>query len=77
MGCPVGTGREKIHKSIRFVISDDLAFLCEFADAGLVATEGEPLVKAGVKLAFQLPDGPVLGGGFDLAEATFLGVLDS
>ena len=53
----------------------DFAFLHELADARLVAAEGEALVEAAVELAFQLLEGPILTGGFDLVEATLIGIL--
>jgi hypothetical protein len=58
-------------------VGNDLAFLREPADAAFVTAQSESLVEAGVELAFQLADCPVLFAGFDFVEAALVGVFDA
>jgi hypothetical protein len=57
-------------------LGDGLAFLGEAADAVFVAAQGQALVEAGIELAAEFADGPVLGGSFDFVEASLVGVFD-
>ena len=58
-------------------LRNDLAFVREPANAGFVTAESEALVEAGVELALQLADCPVLFVGFDLIEAALACVFDA
>ena len=54
-----------------------LPFLGEAADALCVAAEGEALVEAGVELAAEFTEGPILLAGLDLVKAALVRVLDA
>jgi hypothetical protein len=56
---------------------DGLSFLGVAANAVFVATGGKALVEAGIELAAEFANGPVLGGGFDFVEAALVGVVDA
>ena len=48
----------------------------EAADFLLVAGKSEAFVKGAGDLALEFADGPLVGGGFDLVEAAFVGGID-
>src|ERR1017187_9118894 len=54
-----------------------LPFPREPANALFVAAEGEALIEAGIELALELTEGPVLFGGFYLIETALVRVLDA
>ena len=58
-------------------VADGLPFVCEPANAFFVTAESEALVEAGVELALEFADCPVLLTGFNLVEAALAGVLDA
>jgi hypothetical protein len=47
------------------------------ANTFLVTAQGQAFVETAVELALEFADGPVLPGGFDFVEATFVSVLDA
>ena len=55
---------------------DDLALGGEAADLFRVPAQSEAFVKGAGDLALEFADGPLVGGGFDLVEAAFVGGID-
>lgn len=55
---------------------DDLALRRQLTNTVLVAAEGQPFVKAGVKMAFEFWQVPAAGGSFKLIEPAFIGIVD-
>jgi hypothetical protein len=74
MGCFFGSHRWCWEEMGCFF--DDLALGGEAADFLLVAGKSEAFVKGAGDLALEFADGPLVGGGFDLVEAAFVGGID-
>jgi len=51
--------------------------LGQLSNAILVATQGQALVQAALKLAAQFAQRPVLVGGFDFIKAAFICLFDA